>query len=175
MRHVGSAQRRGEGLGLRACCRRVGGCDDEGGLDGASMVYSVQQSLRSLRWISGAFVPAAVVSALIAAGADVNMATTTDEGCTPLHAAASGGHTAVVRALIAAGADLDRPTIDDDSTPLIIAAQFGHTATAVALVAAGADVRKATSDIGCTPVYVAARDGHAATVEVPTPNPNPNP
>ena len=31
---------------------------------GASMVYSVQQSLRSLRWISGAFVPAAVVSAL---------------------------------------------------------------------------------------------------------------
>ena len=59
-----------------------------------------------------------VVSALIAAGADVN-AKEESGGSTPLHSAASSGHLSVSWALIAAGADLNMKN-NDGETPLVI-------------------------------------------------------
>ena len=60
----------------------------------------------------------AVVEKLIAAGADVNKARTTDGG-TPLYIAAYHGHLTVVTKLIAAGADVDKATYRG-ATPLHI-------------------------------------------------------
>ena len=64
----------------------------------------------------------AVVTKLIAAGADVNKART-DDGSTPLFMAAEKGHLTVVTKLIAAGALVDKAETDDGTTPLYIAAQ----------------------------------------------------
>ena len=73
---------------------------------------------------------AAVVEQLIAAGADVNKATTT--GVTPLIIAAYSGHTEVVRLLIAAGSD-PTPTDSNGQTALRIA-QARDNAEAAALL-----------------------------------------
>ena len=62
-----------------------------------------------------------VVTKLIAAGADVDKATT-DDGSTPLYIAAQSGHLTVVMKLIAAGADVNKARTTDGSTPLYIAA-----------------------------------------------------
>ena len=78
----------------------------------------------------------AVVSALVAAGANKN--TAMQNGITPLFIAAQNGHEAVVSALVAAGADKNAAT-QDGATPLFIASQKGHEAVVSAL--AGAEER----------------------------------
>ena len=79
----------------------------------------------------------AVVSALLAAGADKNAAM--QDGATPLHVAAQNGHQAVVSTLVGAGADKNAAMISSGFTPLHYAAQFGYEAVVSALLAAGAD------------------------------------
>ena len=76
-----------------------------------------------------------VVTKLIAAGADVDKATT--DGCTPLWIAAENGHLAVVTKLIAAGADVDKAETTSSITPLYIAAQECHLTVVTKLIAAG--------------------------------------
>jgi ankyrin repeat protein len=73
-----------------------------------------------------------VLELLIAANADLDKART-DDGRTPMFAAAMNGRKAIVRQLIAAGADTCLATVRGD-TPLDIAERKGHTAT-VALLA----------------------------------------
>ena len=75
----------------------------------------------------------AVVSALVAAGADKNAAT--QDGTTPLFFAAYEGHEAVVSALVGAGADKNAAK-QDGATPLFAAAYRGHEAVVSALVGA---------------------------------------
>ena len=90
---------------------------------------------------------------LIAAGADVNKARTTD-GATPLLIAAEDGRTETAQLLIKAGAEVNKAK-QYGATPLWIAAQDGHTATAQLLIKAGADVNKPDNN-GRTPLYIAA-------------------
>jgi len=84
---------------------------------------------------------AAVVAALLAAGAAVDQAT--EGGATPLFKAAHRGHAAMVAALLAAGAAVDQ-AMGDGCTPLIVAAQQGHATLVAALLAAGAAVNRKT-------------------------------
>eukprot|EP00971_Amphidinium_carterae_P196022 3889626-Amphidinium_carterae.2 len=105
-----------------------------------------------------------VVSALIAAKADVDKARTND-GTTPLHIAAQDNHVEVVSALIAAKADVDKTKTDGHgATPLNIAAFHNHVEVVNALIAAKADVNQATTDYGTTPLYIAAKKNHVETV-----------
>ena len=66
------------------------------------------------------------VKQAIADGADVN--TMGDEGETPLHQAALGGHKKVAELLIAKGADLNAKSYGE--TPLDLAIRLGQTETA---------------------------------------------
>ena len=73
----------------------------------------------------------AVMTRLIAAGADVNKAWTND-GATPLYMAAWRGHDAVVARLIAAGAGANKANLKG-VTPLSIATERGHEAVVAQL------------------------------------------
>ena len=73
----------------------------------------------------------AVVSALVAAGADKNKAML--GGVTPLLIADQKGHETVVSALVGAGADKNTAK-QDGVTPLLVAAHNGHEAVVSALL-----------------------------------------
>lgn len=64
-----------------------------------------------------------VVSALIEAGADINLADNDDS--TPLYVASLRGHLEVVRELLRGGASIDQAQ-KDGATPLYIASGQGH-------------------------------------------------
>ena len=102
------------------------------------------------------------INRLIGQGADVNAGA--GDGHTPLHQAASEGHTAVVELLIAKGADAMAAGLDG-GTPLHQAASNGHTAVVELLIAKGADVNAWKADAG-TPLHQAASEGHTAVVEL---------
>jgi ankyrin repeat protein len=102
------------------------------------------------------------VSALIAAGADVNAVNR--HGDTALTVAARHGCTNTVSVLIAAGANLN--TADQDgNTSLMLAAIRGHITTVSALIVAKADVN-AANQYGDTPLILAASNGHIDIVSV---------
>ena len=86
---------------------------------------------------------ASIVLALIAAGADVNVADFW--GQTPLHDAAFLGHALVVSALLAAGADVNAKN-NSGETPLIYADNGGDDAIVAALIAAGGHWGEACAD-----------------------------
>lgn len=73
------------------------------------------------------------VKLLIARGAEVNR-----QGWTPLHYAASGGHTAIVRYLLEQSAYIDAQS-PNRTTPLMMAARQQHTSTVKLLIEEGAD------------------------------------
>src|SRR5690606_9511977 len=77
------------------------------------------------------------VRALLAAGADVNVAQ--GDGMTALHWAAELGDVEMAKMLIAAGANVRAVTRIGEFTPLHVAAEGGHADVAAALLAAGAD------------------------------------
>jgi ankyrin repeat protein len=77
---------------------------------------------------------AAIVTALVAHGADVNAVAAT--GVTPLHVAASRGNDELVRLLLAAGAKT-HARLDDGKTPEQLAAERGHPGTSELLRALG--------------------------------------
>ena len=117
--------------------------------------------------IAGCYGHAAVVKALIEAGADVNKPASPQSveaygtldnvvhNVTPMYAAAHEGHTHVVMELIKAGADVNQ-ACSVGFTPLYVAAQSGYDGIVAVLIQAGADVRKASKN-GYTPMKVAAK------------------
>ena len=83
---------------------------------------------------------------------------------TPLHWAASQGHTDAIKALVAAGASVEAQD-DTKWTPLHYAASQGHADAIKALVAAGASVE--AQAIGKrTPLDVAVSQGHADAISI---------
>jgi ankyrin repeat protein len=94
------------------------------------------------------------VKRLIGAGADLEARDKYDE--TPLHCAATWGHTEAAKALIEAGADLEAMN-KYDKTPLQVAAQWDHREAVRLLISAGADL-EANRD-GWTPLHWAAARG----------------
>jgi uncharacterized protein len=85
---------------------------------------------------------AALVDALLANGADPNLATS--NGATPLMMAAQGGNADVVKALIAKGADVNAKEKVKNETALMIAASYGRADVIRALAAHGAELAATT-------------------------------
>ena len=103
-----------------------------------------------------------IISALLAAGANVDHAT--DDAATPLLVACGEGHAEAAAILLAAGAAVDHAT-DDGFTPLYMACQEGHPGVVSVLLAAGAAVdSKMHRD--WTALRVACFHGHLACVKV---------
>ncbi|KAK2773614.1 heat shock protein sti1 (tetratricopeptide), partial [Colletotrichum kahawae] len=101
-----------------------------------------------------------VVSALLAAGADVRAEESFD--ATPLPGAARNGPAEIARVLIAAGAVVDAPN-RDCGTALHVGARRGMEGVVGVLLGAGAN--PATRDAGGdTPLHDAARGGHEGVV-----------
>jgi ankyrin repeat protein len=105
--------------------------DQEGGPNGTVLSIAVQGG------------HAAVVKALLAAGADIGE--TSEFGKTVLMDAASEGQTDIVKELLARGADVNAK--DKDGEPALVAAAFsGHAEIVKALLAHGADVNAKNKD-----------------------------
>ena len=115
--------------------------------DGSSLLHYAA-------WLGGP----QVIRSLLEAGADPNART--DDGWTPLHAAAESNEhpDEVVAVLVAAGADSNART-QRGTTPLHLAARYNERPEmVVALVAAGAE-STTRDDEGWTPLHGAARSG----------------
>ena len=104
---------------------------------------------------------AAMVEALIAAGAHVN--TSTGMCFSALILAVQNNDAAIVKILIAAGAHIDASG-DNGFSAVILAAQKGHTETVRVLIAAGAHI-DASGANGFSALMWAAQNGHTETVE----------
>ena len=87
-----------------------------------------------------------------------------EDGSTPLHAAAYGGHAELVELLLARGASVDATTVNG-STPLHGAAYGGHVDCARRLMDAGADPMTPNSS-GYTPFHGAAAGGSVEAVKL---------
>lgn len=105
-------------------------------------VNATSQNASALRPIHSAVahrgdpaVALAIVRALVAAGAEINVAQ--HGGWTPLHAAAFHGHAPLVEFLLAQGADV-RPKADNGQTALAMAAGKKHAEVAALLRRHGA-------------------------------------
>jgi ankyrin repeat protein len=107
----------------------------------------------------------AIVAILLAAGADVNIADSTEDGLgfTPLHIASLNGYDAVVAKLLAAGANVNMVEGTMARAPLHAASIRGHDAVTAILLAAGASVN-AMDNRENTPLWLASEHGHEAVV-----------
>jgi len=93
----------------------------------------------------------------MAAGCNVDLQT--ENGQTPLHLAAGGGHAAVTKQLIAARCSVDLQEKNGWATALLYAARQGHAAVTEQLIAAGCNVNLQMKD-GRSPLHEAAYSGH---------------
>lgn len=97
-------------------------------------------------------------------GVDVNVRS--EEGLTPLHAAAIGGHVGAARLLLEKGADINARTKDNGFTPLglVFTAKKGAAEMAKLLIEYGADVNDRTMD-GVPILHIAALEGKVELVD----------
>ena len=100
-------------------------------------------------------------------GVDVNAKR--EDGSTPLHGAAEGGHGEIVKLLIAAGADLHATTVSmlggGGWIPLHSAARQGHRGIVELLIEMGTDVNTRDS-AGKSTLHDAVLEGHKGIVEL---------
>ena len=108
--------------------------------------------------------PPAIGEALIAAGADVNLRSTSS-GRAALHHAAGNGSDALVRALLQSGADKDIRT-NNGTTPVMTAAARGQLIVFDTLLGAGADLHLRCTSDGSSLLHHAAGGGNAEIVSV---------
>lgn len=151
---------------------------------------AARNALPLLRWTPLCFAAqaghAALVGALVAHGADVNVTarhgkTARPPGAPPppsfilketaarapqaCYIAAEQGRAPALAALLEAQCEKDAPD-DFGMTPLIAAVQNNCAAAVAALVAGRCDVNRATPDAGESPAYIAAYLGHADILAV---------
>jgi len=104
------------------------------------------------------------VQALLEAGADANIARTSD-GATALLVACQHGFARIVELLLQGGSHVNHAD-NDGSTPIMMACEYGHYSCAAALVNARANLT--SSRKGQTPLDVAEARGHEAIVRLIT-------
>ncbi len=126
---------------------------------GASVKTGTGTTALSLAALHG---HAAVVNALLAAGADPKI--TDQTGMTPLAVAAAQGHNGVIDALASHGADLNA-TDKDGITVLMAAASANRVATVKLLLTRGADVNATSSD-GASALMAASFGGYRQTADL---------
>ncbi|KXZ41726.1 hypothetical protein GPECTOR_304g828 [Gonium pectorale] len=90
--------------------------------------------------------------------------TTAQEGSTPLHVAAEGGHSDVVKELLQRGANKEARRNEDVETPLYAAVKNGHLKVVQELLNSEADVNVKYKD-DATPLHMAAEGGHLEVVK----------
>lgn len=100
-----------------------------------------------------------LVSTLVAKGAAVNKS-----GWTPLHYAATGGHTRIAAFLIGAQADVNAES-DNGTTPLMMASMYGNAATVKLLLESGAEAYP-RNDQGLSAEDFALRAGREDAVKL---------
>ncbi len=115
-----TALQSGDIAGFEALLRRAPGLALERGTNGNTLLNLAVSFAGRPDWKGG---PGAV-TALLAAGADVNEAN--DRGATPLHQAAYSNNPQVAAILIESGAALDAEAHGAGGTPLIFALFWGH-------------------------------------------------
>ena len=86
-------------------------------------------------------------------------------GQTPLHLAATHGHTEILRMLINSGCFLENINSNGD-TPLHVACESGHFAAVTALIQHGASVNKFSFKTKSTPLHICASKGFYRIFEV---------
>ncbi|BES90039.1 Ankyrin repeat [Nesidiocoris tenuis] len=131
------------------------------GATGSVMIDDQLMTNVSPLWLAAAFGHVGILNFLIAAGADVNVQTSS--GSTPLRAASHEGRLGIVESLLMAGAD---PEVANhyENTCLMIAAYRGHYFVVVRLIQAGADPNR-KSLCGATALHFAAENGHASVIQ----------
>ncbi|KAL3681394.1 hypothetical protein R1sor_024350 [Riccia sorocarpa] len=88
-------------------------------------------------------------------------------GFTPLHLAASRGHTNVLKTLVTwPGLNIEEAVSDEAFTPLHLAAHGGYTDCAKLLVEAGIDLNATDNIFGRTALHFAAQVGHEQVVHL---------
>lgn len=107
-----------------------------------------------------------MASALIAAGASIDLATTDEVTQSPLFVASMEGDLEMVELLLATGADPNTARQNDGQTAVFVAADLGFASVVQCLIAHGADADRAREDNGETPVYAAAFHGDIEVVRV---------
>jgi uncharacterized protein len=101
------------------------------------------------------------VDALLAAGAEVNVATRESMKVTPLHSAAAAKQVTIARTLIAHGANVNAAQAESGFTPLHEAALNGDIEFAKLLLEHGAEINAKMKD-GKTPLAMALAGGQTA-------------
>jgi len=94
----------------------------------------------------------------------VNFFKDDEEGRTPLHVAAEGGHTDCIQALVEAGALLELKVMTSKVTPLHLAVTYGHQPAYDLLMSSGSDIQAANA-FGNTCLHLASVRGHIALME----------
>jgi euchromatic histone-lysine N-methyltransferase len=95
---------------------------------------------------------------LLSLGYSANQRFTEADGGTPLHVAASEGHSLTAHILIQAGSELDMLD-DEQNSPLMLASIKGRTDVTRYLLQAGADLTLKGDD-GMTCLHLATQSGH---------------
>lgn len=104
-----------------------------------------------------------IVRALLAAGANPNIARSSDN-CSPLFAAADKGNTECIKLLIEAKANVNAP-LKNGATATLYAAKNNHLEALRVLLDAGADLNLRSSD-GYSPLMVAVEAGNIECAEL---------
>jgi uncharacterized protein len=105
------------------------------------------------------------VEALLAGGAQVDLASRESMKVTPLQSAAAAKETEIARLLIASGANVNARQVEMGFTPLHEAAANGNVELAQLLIEKGADINSATTD-GKTPLALAIERNQQFTAEL---------
>ncbi|KAH6887647.1 hypothetical protein B0T10DRAFT_539014 [Thelonectria olida] len=114
-------------------------------------------------WFAAKYGHKVVLQTLLAAEADANAVDIS--GCSPLQAAAEGGHFEVVEQLLPAGAYVDGETRGLLPSPLQIAAAGGHLEVVERLLTANATIDAVHGQTSMTPLRIAAKRGDHEVVE----------
>ena len=115
--------------------------------------------------LDSAAVKGHLATMVVLLGAGATWGALNDEGATPLHDAALGGHAAAVDLLLQKGARIDAKDPAHGATPLFLAASWGRKQVVELLLERGAS-KLIRNKEGKSPREAAAENNHTEVVEL---------